>query len=54
METPITQVRGIIQIFPGAIKETISGDNKHHQDLEDKMCNNRSLTKTKVHPLAVQ
>ena len=56
METPITQVRGIIQIFPGAIKETTSGDHRHHQDLEDKTHNhlNLSLTKTKVHPLEVQ
>ena len=34
METPTIQVGGIIRISLGAIKETTSGDHKHHQDLE--------------------
>ena len=56
MVTLMILVRGIIQIFPGAIKETISGDHRHDQDLEGKTYNhlNLSLTKTKVHPLEVQ
>ena len=56
METPTIQVRGIIQISLGAIKETTSGDHKHHQDLEDRIGSNLNFNfnKTKVHPLEVQ
>ena len=51
METLTIRVGGIIQISLGVIKETTSGDYKHHQDLEVRMHNNLNLnfTITKVH-----
>ena len=56
IETPSIQVGRTIQISLGAIKEITSGNHKHYQDLEDRMCSNLNLNfnKIKFHSLKVQ